>query len=210
MWSVVLSTVPGSGLTVTPCAPLLERAGQKLKYYVQSPLQLPLRTAGLDSGPRFLHRVSSLLISPTRLSEELPQAWLRSQSPLSSPPPGSNTCKGCPLPRVPLTQRPWSPKPHLPTFSGISLSSAITPQYFSPIPSPSHSPFLPLEILPSWQAQARGVLCDALPLSSPSQPPTLSTWESHPPCYSPHSWHAGSQFPDQGSKPCPCSRSAES
>ena len=158
MWSAVLSTVPGSGLTVTPSAPLLERAGQKLKYYIQSPLQLPLRAVGLDSGPRFLHRVSSLLISPTRLSEELPQAWLRSQSPLSSPPPGSNTCKGCPsnptsmVPQTPPTYLFW----HL---SQLSHHPPVLQPHPVPLPFPiphlHRNCYFPLNFLPECVMRAR-------------------------------------------------------
>lgn len=151
MWSVALSTVSGSGLMVTPCAPGEGRAETQILHPV------PFPTSPENHELRFWFSFSA----QGKLLAHLSYPAARETSPGLAqitvltliPNPWFKYLQRLPLPRVPLPQHPWSPKPHLPTFSCISLSSAITSQCFSPIPSPSHCPFLPLEILSSWQAQ---------------------------------------------------------
>ena len=92
-------------------------------------------------------------------------------SPRSHPHPLVQIPPRLPLPKVrqPNVHGPLNTTylPFLP-----SLSAQLC---FRPNPTLSHPPSLSLEILPFWQAQARGVLCDALP-----DPLTLPTPNSTP------------------------------
>lgn len=124
---VVLSTVPGSGLTVTPCAPLLGEGR------AETQILRPVLCSNFPENRRlrFWSSFSAQGKLPAHLSylavRGTSQAWLRSYSPTLIPTLFKIPAKAARCLQSPPTQHPHPQTPTYLLFLAFPLSSAITP-----------------------------------------------------------------------------------